>query len=93
MKQILAFLICFIRETTLYSPLFTYTLTSARELKPPLYPSLRFIPTSSADEVGLRRSDEEEPEPRIAGSSSGAHNGPEPPAHNGPVHTYFTDSD
>ena len=35
-------------------------------------------------------SDEEEPEPPIAGSSSGAQ---EPPAHNGPVHTYFTDSD
>jgi hypothetical protein len=32
-KQILAFLFCFIRELTLYSPL-TYSLTSARELKP-----------------------------------------------------------
>ena len=32
-KQIYPFLFCFIRELTLYSPL-TYTLTSARELKP-----------------------------------------------------------
>ena len=32
-KQILAFLFCFIRELTLYSPL-TLSLTSARELKP-----------------------------------------------------------
>jgi hypothetical protein len=38
-KQILAFLFCFIRELTLYSPL-TNSLTSARELKPytPLLP-------------------------------------------------------
>ena len=32
-KQTLAFLFCFIRELTLYSPL-TLSLTSARELKP-----------------------------------------------------------
>ncbi len=32
-KQILAFLFCFTRELTLYSPL-TYSLSSARELKP-----------------------------------------------------------
>jgi hypothetical protein len=38
-KQILAFLFCFTRELTLYSPL-TYTLTSARELKPILPPYL-----------------------------------------------------
>ncbi len=39
-KQILAFLFCFIRQLTLYS-LLTYSLTSARELKPftPLLPS------------------------------------------------------
>ncbi len=38
-KQILAFLFCFIRELTLYSPL-PLSLTSARELKPipPPYP-------------------------------------------------------
>jgi hypothetical protein len=32
----------------------------------------------------ISSSDEEEPEPPVAGSSSGAHGGP--------VHTYFTDS-
>ena len=39
-KQILAFLFCFISELTLYSPL-TYSLTSARELKPILPPKAR----------------------------------------------------
>ncbi len=43
-KQILAFLFCFIRELTLYSPL-TYSLTSARELKPILPPYLLPPPT------------------------------------------------
>ena len=39
-KQILAFLFCFTRKLTPYSPL-TYTLTSARELKPLLPPKAR----------------------------------------------------
>ena len=45
-KQILAFLFCFIRELTLYSPL-TYSLSSARELKPytPPLPSPSTHPT------------------------------------------------
>ena len=41
-------------------------------------------------EAYLLGRDEEEPEPPIAGSESGAQ---EPPAQNGLIHTYFTDSD
>ena len=56
-KQILAFLFCFTRELTLYSPL-TYTLTSARELKPPYSPltytlTLRLEPLGSLKPVVL----------------------------------------
>ncbi len=45
-KQILAFLFCFKRELTLYSPL-TYSLTSARELKLTLYSPLTYSLTSA----------------------------------------------
>jgi len=41
-KQILAFLFCFIRELNLYTPL-TYSLISARELKPYTSPFKDFV--------------------------------------------------
>jgi len=44
-KQILAFLFCFTRELNLYTPL-TYSLISARELKPYTPPLL--LPAPSA---------------------------------------------
>jgi hypothetical protein len=58
--------------------------------KKPKKPKVRKPEKGSVHTYFISSGDEEEPEPPIAGSSSGAQ---EPPAHNGPVHTYFTDSD